>query len=214
MPKPTKTSILLADDHVLLLDLWDIGFARDNRFYICGKAPSGTVAVEMARATRPDIVLLDLTIGPIDGFEATRLIRNCSPRSKVIAVADQALPSSAKKIKAMGAMGYVTKYAPLDEMIFAIQEVKKGKFYYCNTMQKILRAEEKMMGQSALANVALTNREVEIIHLIQEGFSSRGIGEKLSISPKTVHIHRSRIFKKLQVTNMALLIQAANLLGI
>ncbi len=111
-------------------------------------------------------------------------------------------------------MGYVTKYSPLSEMIFAIQEVKKGKFYYCNIMQKIMRAEEKMIGGSSLADVQLSTREIEIIHLIKDGFSSKLIADRLSISPKTVHIHRNRIFKKLNVTNMALLIHTANLLGI
>lgn len=214
MPKPAKTSILLADDHMLLLDLWDYHFMNDKRFHLCAKVSSGTLAVEMARKMKPDIILIDLNIGPIDGFEATRLIRNFSPRSKVIALADQALPSSAKKIKSIGAMGYITKYATLAEFNVAIEEVKKGKFYYCETIQKIMRTEEKMMGRPSIADVPLTSREIEIIQLIKEGLSSKLIGEKLSLSKKTVHSHRSRIFKKLNVTNMALLIHAANLLGI
>jgi DNA-binding NarL/FixJ family response regulator len=155
-----RTNILIADDHILLMDLWAQALSNDRRFHICGKAPSTTIAIDMARDIRPDIILMDIHIGPIDGFEATRIIRNVSPKSKIIALSGSALSAHARKMKAIGALGYVTKCSTLEEMTNAIVSVSKGKFYYCTTIRKIIYNEEKL-GINTTNDGDLTNRELE-----------------------------------------------------
>jgi DNA-binding NarL/FixJ family response regulator len=207
-------SILLADDHVMLLELWSMILSRDTRFIICDKTSSGATAVEMARSKRPDVVILDIHMGPLDGFEATRLIRNFSPLSKIIGMSGLVLTSYAKKMKTLGGMGFVTKSSSVEEMITGIFEVMKGRFYYCRQIREIMQIEEKMHIDPHAICSHLTHREIEIIQLIKNGFSSKQIGERLNISPKTVHIHRNKIFKKLNVTSALSMVQAVQLAGL
>jgi DNA-binding NarL/FixJ family response regulator len=214
MNSTKPVSILLADDHVMLLELWSMILTRDPRFLVSGKASSGATAVEMARNKRPDVVIIDINMGPIDGFEATRLIRNFSPLSKIIGMSGLVLTSYAKKMKTLGAMGFVTKSSPVEEMINAILEVMKGRFYYCRQMREIMQSEEKMHVDHHAVCSHLTQREIEIIQLIKNGFSSKKIAERLEISPKTVHIHRNHIFKKLKVTSALAMVQTVQLAGL
>ncbi|MEI9945508.1 MAG: response regulator transcription factor [Chitinophagaceae bacterium] len=212
--KTKKISILLADDHQMLLDLWHSIFCKDDRYDICGKAVTGTIAVEMAKTKKPDIVLLDISMGPIDGFEVTRLIRQFSPSSKIIAVSKFIFPAYAKRMKALGAMGYVTKDSPADELFSAILEVSKGNFYLCEQIQKIIQVEKKMYPDKKEGYPALTSREIEILQLIMDGLTSNQIGEKLFLSPRTINIHRHNIFRKLNVTNVSSLITTARSMGL
>lgn len=213
MTRPPKIALLIADDHQILLDLWASLLSRDNRFEVCGKAASATIAVEMAKSKRPDIVLMDINIGPIDGFEATRLIRNFSPLSKVIALSMYAFPAYVRKMRAMGGMGYVTKASSLDEMIQAILQVKEGNFYCCKQIETIMKAEEKLYGNKKNQDSQLTQREVEIIQLIKKGMTSKQIASLLNLSVKTINVHRNNIFRKLHVKNVSSLISTAQLMG-
>jgi DNA-binding NarL/FixJ family response regulator len=212
---PSKPiSLLVADDHLMMLELWSIVFSRDSRFNLSGKASSGTIVVEMARSQRPDIILMDIHMGPIDGFEATRLIRNYSPKSKIIGISASALTSFAKKMKSLGAMGFVTKSSPFEEVITAIYAALSGHFYYCKLIEKTMQVEQKMYGKEVDESSFLTSRELEIIGLLKNGFSSKQIAKSLQISFNTVQAHRNNIFKKLHVNNIASLIQASQLKGI
>lgn len=210
--KPTtddkeKISLLLVDDHQMLLDLWTFILMRDGRFDIIGKATNGKQAIEIAKTKRPSVALVDINIGEPDGLEVTRMIRRYSMGTKVIGVSMYTLPAYAKRMKALGASGYVTKSSPAAEIVTSVIEVYNNRSYYCKQIKDLMNDEVQVNEADKADIFSLTRREIEIIRLIENGFSTRDIAEKLYLSPNTVHIHRHNIFKKLKVKNVSSLIK-------
>lgn len=209
-----KITILLVDDHKLIRDSWSFILNSDPRFQVIGETSAGEEAVEIAKSKRPRIVLMDVNMSPMNGFDATRQIRKYSPGSKVIGISMHTMPAYARRMLQMGAMGYVTKNSSKDEMINAIVEVNNGKKYVCEEVKNILAQQElEDEGGSPDMNV-LSRREIEIVQLIKEGLSSKEIAQKLDISLKTVEVHRYNILKKLSLKNTAALVNFINVHGL
>ena len=118
-------------------------------------------------------------------------------------------PAYAKKMLQIGAKGYVTKNSSRDEMFKAILEVHKGNRYICDEVKNILSEQIMDDGPSQGIN-ALSERELQIVKLIKEGFSSKEISVQLNISLKTVEVHRHNILKKLKLKNSASLVNFIN----
>ena len=174
----------------------------------------GQKAIDIARDKRPQIVLLDINMAPLNGFDVLKMIRKLSPGSKVIAVSMHSQPAYAKKMLRLGAKGYVTKNSPKQEMLDAIAEVNKGNIYICQEVKNIL--SDQMLGEedTAAGLNQLSEREIEVINQIRDGLSSKEIADKLGISIKTVEVHRHNILKKLKVKNTASLINYINSSGL
>ena len=209
-----KITILLVDDHKLIRDSWSFILNSDSRFLVVGETSLVDEAVEIARLKRPRIILMDVNMAPVNGFEATRLIHKVSPESRVIAVSMHSMPAYAKRMMQLGAMGYVTKNSSKEEMISAIVEVNSGKKYICNEVKTILAEQELDEGAGSADMNNLSRRELDIIKLIKEGHSSREIALELDISLKTVEVHRYNILKKLKLKNTAALVNFINTKGL
>jgi len=204
-----KITILLVDDHKLIRESWSFILNSDPRFRVVGESCAGNDAVEVAKRERPNIVLMDVNMTPINGFDATKLIRKYSPGSKVIGVSMHSMPAYAKRMLQVGAMGYVTKNSSKDEMIAAIVQVDSGKKYVCEEVKNILAQQELENEPQQDLNV-LSRREIDIVQLIKEGMSSKEIAVNLDISLKTVEVHRYNILKKLKLKNTAALVNFIN----
>jgi DNA-binding NarL/FixJ family response regulator len=205
-----KISILIADDHKLIRETWSFILNNDTRFLVVAECGDSEQAVEMARTKKPQIVLMDINMTPISGFEATEKIRKVSPGSKVIGVSMHSQPAYAKKMLQIGARGYVTKNSSKEEMITAILEVHAGNKYICDEIKNNI-SELVLEENKDVPNVnALTEREIQIINLIKEGQSSKEIAQNLNISLKTVEVHRHNILKKLKLKNSASLVNFIN----
>lgn len=205
-----KVSILIADDHKLIRETWSYILNNDPRFEVVAECGDSEQAVEVARTKRPQIVLMDINMTPISGFEATEKIRKVSPTSKIIGVSMHSQPAYAKKMLQIGARGYVTKNSSKEEMIKAILEVQNGNKYICDEIKNNI-SELVLEENKDTPNVnALTEREIQIINLIKEGFSSKEIATQLNISLKTVEVHRHNILKKLKLKNSASLVNFIN----
>lgn len=209
-----KINLLLVDDHQMLLDLWSFILSKDPRFNVTGKALNGKQALEIAKSKKPDVILMDINMQGMDGFEAAQNIRLLSPASRIVAVSMYTVPAYVKKMKAIGAIGYVTKNSPADELIKAIIEVYHDRPYYCRQVQSMIETEKEISADKNINASSLTSREIEIIKLIENGFTSKQIADKLFLSPKTINIHRHKIFKKLGVKNASSLIAVAKKLGL
>lgn len=209
-----KITILLVDDHKLIRDSWSFILNSDPRFSVVGETSSGEESVAIAKAKKPKIVLMDVNMTPVNGFDATRQIHKISPDSKIIAVSMHTMPAYAKRMIQLGAMGYVTKNSSKEEMINAIVEVDKGKKYICNEVKTILAEQELEENADAGDINNLSRRELDIIKLIKEGRSSREIALDLEISLKTVEVHRYNILKKLKLKNTAALVNFMNFKGL
>lgn len=205
-----KISVLIADDHKLIRETWSYILNNDARFMVVAECGDSEQAVEMSKLKRPNIVLMDINMTPISGFEATERIRRVSPVSRIIGVSMHSQPAYAKKMLQIGARGYVTKNSSREEMIRAILDVHNGNKYICeeikNNISELILEENR-----DVPNVnALTEREIQIINLIKEGLSSKEIATHLAISLKTVEVHRHNVLKKLKLKNSASLVNFIN----
>jgi len=202
-------SILIADDHKLIRDTWSFILNTDQRFKVVAECSNGEEAVEQAKQKRPQIVLMDINMTPVSGLEATKQIRKVSPGSRIIGVSMHSQPAYAKKMLQIGAKGYVTKNSSREEMFKAIMEVHKGNRYICEEVKNIISEQIMDDGPSQGIN-SLSERELQIVKLIKEGFSSKEISSQLNISLKTVEVHRHNILKKLNLKNSAALVNYIN----
>src|SRR5688572_14616727 len=210
-----KISILLVDDHRLIRDSWSFILNSDPRFEVVAETSNGEEAITIARDKKPDVILMDVNMTPVNGFDATKQIRKFSPGSKVIGVSMHSMPAYAKRMLQLGAMGYVTKNSSKEEMITAILEVNYGRKFICDEVKNILAQQELDEGTAATADMNnLSRRELDIIQLIKEGMSSKEIAQKLDISLKTVEVHRYNILKKLNLKNTAALVNFINAHGL
>jgi len=210
----SKITVMIVDDHTLIRETWSFLLGRNENFEVIAELGDGQKAIDIARDKRPQIVLLDINMAPLNGFDVLKMIRKLSPGSKVIAVSMHSQPAYAKKMLRLGAKGYVTKNSPKQEMLDAITEVNKGNIYICQEVKNIL--SDQMLGEedTAAGLNQLSEREIEVINQIREGLSSKEIAEKLGISIKTVEVHRHNILKKLKVKNTASLINYINSSGL
>ncbi|OQP65749.1 hypothetical protein A3860_14210 [Niastella vici] len=205
-----KISVLIADDHKLIRETWSFILNNDPRFNVVAECGDSEQAVEMAKSKKPQIVLMDINMLPISGFEATEKIRKVSPASRIIGISMHSQPAYAKKMLQIGARGYVTKNSSKEEMINAIMEVHSGNKYICDEIKNNI-SELVLEENRDVPNVnALTEREIQIINLIKEGQSSKEIAMSLNISLKTVEVHRHNILKKLKLKNSASLVNFIN----
>lgn len=209
-----KITILLVDDHKLIRESWSFILNSDERFEVIGETSNGEEAVEIARQKNPRIVLMDINMSPMNGFDTTKLVRKFSPSSKIIGISMHSMPAYARRMLQMGAMGYVTKNSSKDELLTAIVDVNNGKKYICEEVKNILAQQElEDDGGKPDMNV-LSRRELDIVTLIKDGLSSKEIAAKLDISLKTVEVHRYNILKKLSLKNTAALVNFINAQGL
>ena len=209
-----KISIMIIDDHTLIRETWSFLLGGNEKLEVIAEEGDGGKAIDIAREKRPNIILLDINMVPLNGFDILKQIRKLSPGSKVIAVSMHSQPSYAKKMLRFGAKGYVTKNSPRQEMLDAIIEVYNGKTYICQEVKNILSDQIVNEEDSKIGLNQLSEREIEIIYRIRDGMSSKEIAIKLGISIKTVEVHRHNILKKLKVKNTASLINYINSSGL
>lgn len=205
-----KIRVVIVDDHAMVrqglrtfLELQDT-FALPIE--VIGEAVNGVEAVELAKKTQPDIVLLDLVMPQMDGIQATSKILECSPHSRVIILTsfgeeDKVLPA----IRA-GAQGYLLKDIPPNELVQAVREVYLGKVQlHPAVAQKLMQAVATKKEEPTTSHAGprsddgLTEREQEVLQLIADGRNNREIAAKLVISEKTVKTHVSNILSKLNL---------------
>jgi len=205
-----KIRVLIVDDHAVVrqglrtfLELLDDPSGLPIE--VVAEATNGLEAVEEARRTQPDIVLLDLVMPEMDGIQATPRIVEASPRSRVIILTsfgeeDKVFPA----IRA-GAQGYLLKDISPDDLAKAVREAHRGRVQLHpeaakKLMSAIAEKEEAPVGRSRQsAPDELTERELEVLRLIAAGLSNRDIAEKMVISEKTVKTHVSSILGKLHL---------------
>lgn len=192
--------VIIVDDHQLVR----VGTARlladVEGITVLGEADCGEKAIEMVGVLKPDVVLMDVQMPGIGGLEATRRCLRVNPELKVIAVTmhdDEPYPS---RLLNIGAAGYLTKSADIDEMTRAIKRVVAGRRYISADIAQEL-ALKPFDSEEATPFDALSGREMQITLMVIMGLSAPDISEKLSLSPKTVNSYRYRIFDKTGVRN-------------
>jgi DNA-binding NarL/FixJ family response regulator len=205
-----KITLLITDDHKLIREAWSSILNSDSRFKVIAETGSGEEAVELARQLRPNVVILDINLPGMNGFDTIPLIRKFSPGSKILGVSLHTQPTYARKMIQKGALGYVTKNSSREEMFKAIIEIHNGRKYICDEIKNIL-SEQMLNGDEHTSGLnSLSQREIEIISFIKKGHSSKEIADILSLSAKTIEVHRYNLMKKLNLKNTAALVNYIN----
>ena len=202
--------ILLVDDHVLFRKGVDAVLATRPEIEVVGEADDGLQAIDLARQTMPDVILMDINMPNCDGLEATRRIKGEMPHVKVVmlTVSDED-KNLFEAIKA-GAQGYLIKDLKPDLLFEMLDVLARGETPLSSAMAtKILQefqAPDQSTGDVQQVVEPLTAREIEVLELIVEGQSNKEIAEALVISESTVKNHLRNILEKLHLRNR---IQAA-----
>ena len=210
----SKITILLIDDHKLIRESWDIVLSTEPRFQVIGETSDVQEGLVLASTHKPHIILMDINMSPVNGFEATKLMLKHSPQSQVIGISMHAMPAYARRMFQMGARGYVTKNSSKDELFKAIDEVLAGNKYICEEIKNIVAHQELDEGSEFPDMNLLSKREIEVVTQIKQGLSSKEIAQQLDISLKTVEVHRYNILKKLKLKNTAALVNFINAQGL
>lgn len=208
MAEPIK--ILLVDDHQMFRAGIRALIEAEERFEVIGEASSGDEAVDRVRELKPDIVIMDLAMPGSNGLEATRRISALELDTDVLVLTVHAEEEYLVPVVEAGASGYLTKTSADTDLIEAIRVVARGQvFLPPKAATLLLRRYKDTEGDDSASLNDLSPREQEVLALTAEGFSSREIGEKLFISPKTVDTYRSRIMDKLGLSHRSELVRFA-----
>ena len=137
---PEKIRVVIVDDHQVIRTSWKILFGTDDRFEVVGVLKSGQEAIDQVPGLAPVVVLMDINMFPINGFETTEQLIRIDPAILVIGISANNYPGYAQKMMAIGAKGFVTKSSPFDELTRAVTTVNGGGTYIC---REITRLSEK-----------------------------------------------------------------------
>ena len=184
---------MVVDDHAAVREGVKMILARDREISVIGECSSGQSAVEMAERRRPDVILMDVRMRGMDGFQATRAIVASRPEIAVILYTAHGERGLLAEGLDCGARGYVLKDAPPDDIVRAVKRVAEGGAYVDPTLASELvspRATERIPSLSA--------REREILGLLANGHSNPEIAARLFISPETVRTHVRNAMTKLE----------------
>ncbi|WP_276501150.1 response regulator [Terrimonas pollutisoli] len=206
--------LFIVDDHKLITDAWTEMLNADSRFRVVGATNNSALALSSIKESSPDMVLVDLSMEPVDGYTLTRDIIEHSHTIKVIAISYYDMPACCSRVLEAGASGYVTKTSSGEELVEAIIEVFSGKRYTCTEINQNIIQEIVQPDLMTHAIRSLTPKQLSIIDYLKKGFSSKEIAGNLGVTNRTVEIHRYNIMKKLGLKNIAALINEMNMRGI
>ena len=202
-----KVRVLLADDHVLVRQGIGILLEQDPDVEIAGVAATGRDAIALASSLKPDLVLMDVVMTDMNGAEATRQIVSENPGMKVLVLSMYDDQVHITTMLEAGASGYVLKTSAYDELARAMRAVLRGELYLCGDITAVIVksyvAKMRAGSPQSPAALPLSTREREVLTLLSEGKSSKGIARLLGVSPKTVDSHRMHIMKKLSISSIA-----------
>jgi two-component system response regulator NreC len=207
--------ILLVDDHAMFRAGIRALIEAEERMKVVGEASSGDEAVDRVRELKPHIVIMDLAMPGSNGLEATRRISALELNTSVLVLTVHAEEEYLVPVVEAGASGYLTKTSADTDLLEAIRVVARGQvFLPPKAATLLLRRYKDAEGEDSAGLSDLSTREQEVLALTAEGFSSREIGQKLFISPKTVDTYRSRIMDKLGLSHRSELVRFALRVGL
>ena len=209
-----KTSIVIIDDHQLFREGVKRILDFESSFEVVAEGDDGDEAVELVQANNPDVIIMDINMPNINGVEATKQLIEANPKTKVIILSihdDESYVTHALK---SGANGYLLKEMDADSLVEAVKVVADGGSYLHPKVTHNLVKEFRRLSADGQANAGgyqqleirrplhiLTRRECEVLQLLADGKSNRGIGDALYISEKTVKNHVSNILQKMNVND-------------
>ena len=198
-----KVRVMIADDHAVVRAGLRLLIDSQHDMKVVGEAGDASTALEQARALKPDIVLLDVTM-PGGGLKAQKRIAAAVPEVKILILSMHSDPAFVRSALMAGAAGYVTKKAVHTELLSAVRAVCDGKRYVdAAASEGLLPTTKDNRGP------VLSEREQQVLYLIASGHSYQQIADRLFLSVKTIETYRARVMEKLELKNRAELVQYA-----
>jgi DNA-binding NarL/FixJ family response regulator len=199
-----KIRVLLADDHALvrygLRALLEISGQT-----VVGEAEDGRTMLRLARELDPDVAILDVTMPNLNGIDAAEMLREQCPRTRIVILSMHSGSEHVHRAFAAGASAYLLKGSASEEVLEAVQAVQAGRQYISRDLAPVNRAD--LRGTGPLDSLSV--RERQVLQLVVEGHSSSQIATLVHLSSKSVDTYRSRLMKKLGVSDVPALVKFA-----
>lgn len=197
-----RVRVLVVDDHPVWRDGVRADLDSSGRAVVVAEASDGGEAIEQARETMPDVVLMDLNLPTVRGVDAIRQIVEESPHVKVLVLSASGEEADVLEAVKVGASGYLLKSATAGELAEAVARVRAGEPVFSANLAGLVLGEFRRMSGAVAgsAKPGLTPRETEVLKLVAKGYTYREIAGKLVISVKTVQNHVQNILTKLQLS--------------
>lgn len=212
--------IILADDHLLVRNGIKSLLLEDATLDVIGEASNGKEALELAKETQPDLLIIDVRMPVMDGIEAAGYLKDYAPNTKSIVLSmHDSEEYILKSIKA-GASGYLLKDTGKEEFLKAIKTVFNGGKYFSGDISNVIvsnylqtTSTTNPIVKTPKNTLGLTKKEIEILSLILSGMTNTEISDKLGKSKRTIETHRFNLMKKMNVKNLIELSSKAKELG-
>jgi len=210
---PKSVTVMVVDDHPMWRDAVerDLG---DAGFEVVATAATGTEAITRARATRPDVVVLDLNIPPPSGVEVTATLMSDDHQPRVLVLSASGEQADVLDAVKAGATGYLVKSASREELTDAVRRVSVGDTVFTPGLAGLVLGEYRRLSEEPTGSAdpdlpRLTERETEVLRLVAKGLSYKQIAERLVLSHRTVQNHVQNTLRKLQLHNRVQLVRYA-----
>jgi DNA-binding NarL/FixJ family response regulator len=213
-----RITVLLAEDHDIVREGLRALLELSGEFEVVGEASNGRQAVDLAKKLRPTVVIMDIAMPLLNGFEATRQILLAAPGTKVLVLSAHSDDEYVAHMASVGASGYLVKQNSGQVLVHAVKEIASGRPYFSPTILKRLGEAERKSRECGEARGKpkrpLTSREAEVLQLVAEGAANKQVAAELGISIKTVEKHRQQLMDKLDIHDTAGLTRHAIATGV
>ncbi|MBO0799583.1 MAG: response regulator transcription factor [Blastocatellia bacterium] len=202
--------ILICDDHTLFVEGVKAMLRNELSLEIVGEARDGRQAVELVKQLKPDVILMDVSMPDMNGFDATRRVHEFDSNVRVLILTMHDEEELVARCLEAGAAGYIIKDAPASQLLYAIEMVHKGERYLSpNVLKKVVDGYVRNTNRPQTSYDRLTSREREVLKLLAEGLTVKEIAVRLDLSVKTVEVHKHNLMKKIDVHDKTELIKYA-----
>src|SRR5438034_988677 len=203
----SNISVLLVDDHNIVRQGLRALLIAEGDMTIVAEAQTGREAVQLAAKLHPEVVVMDLAMPLLNGWEATRQIVKAVPSARIVVLSTYGDDDHIQQAIAAGAAAYLLKQTAAADLVKAIREVKKGNAYFRPAIAQRFREQTCRPATEGEApkpvEPELTPREAEVLQLIAEGFANKQIAAELGLSVKTIEKHRQQVMHKLRIHDIA-----------
>jgi len=209
---PMNLRILVADDHSIVRRGVRALLESHRGWRVCAEAATGQEAVRRARQLKPDVVVLDVAMPDLNGFDATRQIRESTPRTKVLILSMHESEHAVREALEAGAKAYIFKSDLDRDLLVAIDSLSQDKTFFSSQASQILvkgYLEQGVQSGKRRPRLTLTPRQKEVVRLLAEGKTNKEVAAALGISVKTAETHRTLIMRKLQLHSFSDLVRYA-----
>ncbi len=202
-----KITVHIADDHQILIDGVKAVLNLEPKIEVTGFSLNGNEVVEWFKENQADVLVLDINMPELDGIQVLKKLKGQKNKPEIIVLSSYDDVKLVKEVLQMGAKGFVPKKSAGEHIVNAVYKVAEGNQYFTDDvkermMQTLLTGQVKNEGsQDGVLISSLTKREVQVLKLVAQQYSTKEIGDELHISESTVETHRKNLMKKVKVKN-------------